>query len=83
MVSINNNTRGLISFKITFLYLQYEFTNRVSEAESDPDGVYWTQSEVAAEENPGKSGGGGQSDQPHSCLKFIDNGWTAASIMFA
>ena len=78
--NINNNTRCLIAFKITFLYLQYEFKNEVSEAESDPDGVYWTQNEVAAEENPGKFWGGGQSDQPHSCLKFIDNECTAALL---
>merc|ERR1712198_730518 len=37
--------------------MPYEFTNRVSEENADPNGVFWTQDEAAEESNPGRVDG--------------------------
>lgn len=37
--------------------MPYEFSNRVSEQEADPNGIYWTQDEQALEETPGRVDG--------------------------
>jgi len=37
--------------------MPYEFSNRVSEVEGNPNGVYWTQDETALDNNPGRVDG--------------------------